>query len=239
MQHSWRPLSNLDPAYRIRCSAGWSSCPELCGHCTNMGSRPSARTNWSVMWHPIEVGGLSRWQSPKHPPRLDLSTASHSDVPCSLIAFWKMMSDSYHIYTVYTSILYRWSYLQLWIPEASPLSLFLPLGFGMGKVAAKKKNSRWIAKTAADIPRLVVIFGSHYQVLQPLVPSMTLPVFFFSSGLPVSLLKLVNDNLCLDLISIDDSLDYVFECDTSRLACHFANEVFWHRIVMNCRTQPD
>ena len=115
MQHSWRPLSNLDPAYRIRCSAGWSSCPELCGHCTNMGSRPSARTNWSVMWHPIEVGGLSRWQSPKHPPRLDLSTASHSDVPCSLIAFWKMMSDSYHIYTVYTSILYRWSYLQLWI----------------------------------------------------------------------------------------------------------------------------
>ena len=63
-----------------------------------------------------------------------------------------------------------YSYIYIYIPEASPLSLFLPLGFGMGKVAAKKKNSRWIAKTAADIPWLVVIFSSHYQVLlQPLV----------------------------------------------------------------------
>lgn len=55
---------------------------------------------------PIKVGGLSRWQSPKHPPRLDLTTASHSDFPCSLTAFWKMMSDDYHIIPI---PLYRWS----------------------------------------------------------------------------------------------------------------------------------
>ena len=70
---------------------------------------------------PIKVGGLSRWQSPKHPPRLDLTTASHSDFP--LFAHCLLENDvwwlSHHTYTsisvIYLQLCVR-MYVYIYIP---------------------------------------------------------------------------------------------------------------------------